>query len=575
MKVFKSNTTRIVIACFIIFMAIPFIFVESDEVVKNSTPGIPLEQSSNPLAKIIDRIGSFYGFKKNAAKQNRSSFAKKGDVLASTKMRGKGHLSSSEMAQTKDSSVDLSGLLADSESASGVSSRPGHRPPALPEVKEYIRMDGGTYEVIKDHEGRKFVAMPDGFVPYEKLMSDTVSQEEFEAAKKQAPQLEDWEIFEALRSPGGLPAYLASGGNSAFYRDNNRGYYDKEGKEGTRLFGMRSSGRGGDNDDIYDERKLAASIAANTNKVNGGASGGRASLSSIRSKHQANQTAGEEAKNEEEKSNQEVNFSDLIETGIIIGNKKEILKSDKSTPSKSFAGTQAEGNTEEEIEVFEVGSVNDDVNDHMFKAFADFGVKAFQVKSVSGETIRNQWKYPEVASMAEKDAPGTAFTSINTFPESLRESFSQTDRIYAENSKQINEMQKINNFKLNIAVVDGADDNGIKAVRSDSFHYKIVEGLTGAKDIAKKGYISIKPEDKAKTLIVVSDNETWKNLKKAGYNVVMFNKYAITPNDLNSFYDETLSTVRKMSANIASSNKVSEKEYQKIASSLKNANARI
>ena len=89
MRVFKSNTTRIVIACFIIFMAIPFIFVESSGSGKRSDVSIPMESSANPLAKIIDRIGSFYGFKK--ARPSRGSFEKgsggvsNGEVLASLK----------------------------------------------------------------------------------------------------------------------------------------------------------------------------------------------------------------------------------------------------------------------------------------------------------------------------------------------------------------------------------------------------------------------------------------------------------------------------------------------------------
>ncbi len=552
MKFLKSNTTRIALACFIIFMAIPFIFVESNTPIKNTTPGIPMEQSSNPLAKIIDRIGSFYGFKKSPAKQQvRSSFEKKNNLVASTKMRGKSQLASSEMAQAKEPPLEFGDITADSNFSTP--SRKFNKEPSLPLVKEYIRMDGGTYEVIKGHDGRKFVAMPDGFVPYEKLMADTVSQEDFEAAKKQAPQLEDWEIFEALRSPGGLPAYLAAGGNNVLYKDPNRGYYDKEGKEGTRLFGMRSSGRGGSTDDIYDERKLSASIAENGAKI----SGGSAALSSIRSKVDATKASEKEAEN---KQTTDPNaLESLIANGIIIGNKTEILK--KTVPTNTFQEKKTKDSSSERIEVFQAKDNNNDVNNHMLNAFTAFGIKPFEKETVTGEILSNQWKYPDVASLNNKKFLGVEFAKINDFPEPLSESFKQSDILYDDISTQINKMQKVNNFKLNIAVVDGADNNGIKAVRDDSFHYKIVEGLTGAKNIAdERGYISIKPEDKAKTLIVVSDNQTWQNLKKAGYNTVMFNKYAITPADLNSLYNETLDTVQKMSVNIASAEKLSEKE---------------
>ena len=91
MRIFKSNTTKIVIACFIIFMAIPFIFVESPETQKNKSVSIPLEQSSNPLTRFLDRIGSFYGLKKGSrVSDSGSSSLGNGSVnLASAKKSGR------------------------------------------------------------------------------------------------------------------------------------------------------------------------------------------------------------------------------------------------------------------------------------------------------------------------------------------------------------------------------------------------------------------------------------------------------------------------------------------------------
>ena len=110
----------------------------------------------------------------------------------------------------------------------------------------------------------------------------------------------------------------------------------------------------------------------------------------------------------------------------------------------------------------------------------------------------------------------------------------------------IKDLKKKNNFNIKLAVVDGLEEDGkIKAVSKDTFHYKIISSLIEGED--KFGpYVDIKPADKADTLLVVSDPDTLNNLKKAGYNAVLFNNYAITPSDMSNFYTSTLKEVANM-----------------------------
>lgn len=538
MRVFKSNTTRIVIACFIIFMAIPFIFVESSGDGKRSDVSIPLETTSNPLAKIIDRIGSFYGFKK---RPSRASFNKSGvpapsengDILASLKRPAQ---------DTSAAGVEGAGLpaasgdiLSSDGSSSGVSVSGGRAVAAgrLPQVKEYIRMDGETYEVVTDPAGRKFVAMPDGFVPYEKLMSDTVSQEEFDAARAQAPDLEDWEIFEALRSPGGLPAYLASGGKNVFYRDDTPGYYDRDGKEGSRLFGLRAGGRGGEGDDIYDERKLIKSIVESKDKVSsqkGGMSGG------MRVKY----VEGKKAQDADNADNPAIQtLASLIENGVIIGDEKVGLKA-ASNSQRSFRERNKESELDKTIKL-----KDESVNIYMAKAM---GVANFSKEDENGEELKNPWVYP--ANLDLDNTPGKNFfySNANVFAgkEYIKDNFIQSDTLYQSAIKDLKDLKNKNNLNIKLAVVDGLEEDGrIKAVSKDTFHYKIIERLTEGED--KFGpYVDIKPADKADTLLVVSDPDTLNNLKKAGYNAVLFNNYAITPSDMSNFYTSTLKEVANM-----------------------------
>lgn len=537
MRAFKSNTTRIVIACFIIFMAIPFIFVESSGDGKRSDVSIPMETSSNPLAKIIDRIGSFYGFKK---RPSRASFNKSGAAVASdggevlASLKRSAEVAPGSGMDGADSPA-AGGDIFSSDGSSGVSVSGGGAVPAgrLPQVKEYVRMDGETYEVITDPAGRKFVAMPDGFVPYEKLMSDTVSQEEFDAARAQAPDLEDWEIFEALRSPGGLPAYLARGGNNVFYRGDTPGYYDRDGKEGSRLFGLRSSGRGGEEDDIYDERKLIKSIIENKEKLassKGGISGG------MRVKY----VEGKKAQDDDNPDNADTQtLASLIENGVIIGDEKVGLKA-ASNSQRSFR---------ERSKVPEVNKTiklkDESVNIYMAKAM---GVADFSKVDEKGENLQNPWVYPETLGL--DNIPGKNFfdSNANVFAdkEYIKDNFKQSDNLYQSIIIDIKDLKTKNNLDIKLAVVDGLEEDGkIKAVSKDTFHYKIIERLIEGED--KFGpYVDIKPADKADTLLVVSDPDTLNNLKKAGYNAVLFNNYAITPYDMSNFYTSTLKEVANM-----------------------------
>ncbi len=540
MRAFKSNTTRIVIACFIIFMAIPFIFVESSGDGKRSDVSIPMETSSNPLAKIIDRIGSFYGFKK---RPSRASFNKSGAAVASdggevlASLKRSAEVAPGSGMDGADSPAE-GGDIFSSDGSSGVSVSGGGAVPAgrLPQVKEYVRMDGETYEVITDPAGRKFVAMPDGFVPYEKLMSDTVSQEEFDAARAQAPDLEDWEIFEALRSPGGLPAYLARGGNNVFYRGDTPGYYDRDGKEGGRLFGLRSSGRGGEEDDIYDERKLIKSIIENKEKLassKGGISGG------MRVKYVEGKKAQDDDNDDNADNADAQTLASLIENGVIIGDEKVGLKEASNTQG-SFMEPNKESELDKTIKLKDEG-----VNIYMAKAM---GVADFFKEDEKGEKLQNPWVYPE--DLDNSYTPGKNFfdSNENVFAgkRDIKDNFIQSDNLYQSIIIDIKDLKTKNNLDIKLAVVDGVEEDGkIKAVSKDTFHYKIISSLIEGED--KFGpYVDIKPADKSDTLLVVSDPDTLNNLKKAGYNAVLFNNYAITPSDMSNFYTGALKEVSNM-----------------------------
>ena len=401
-------------------------------------------------------------------------------------------------------------------------------------------MDGETYEVVSDPSGRKFVAMPDGFVPYEKLMSDTVSQEDFEAARAQAPELEDWEIFEALRSPGGLPAYLASGGKNVFYNDDSPGYYSEgagPGGEGRRLFGISSAGSGAalNDDDIYDERKFTQGIMESKAKL-------AAKKDAIGGNMRVKYVKGQKTSAEDKTQNQQgEGFSSLIKSKVVIGNEK--VGFNESTPSgqNTFVGRNQK-------QVKTIKLKREDVGSYMARTM---GVEDFYKTDANGEELLNPWVYPEDAEN-KKWTPGESFfesnRSVFNNKEGIKAAFEESDKVYTESQKGIADLEKENKINFKLAVIDGVDDNGrIRALSKDTFHYKIVANLIKGENNFGP-YINIKPSDKADTVFVVPDSESYYNLKSAGYNAVLFNNYAITPSDLTNFYQDARKELSDMYA---------------------------
>lgn len=95
-------------------------------------------------------------------------------------------------------------------------------------------------------------------------------------------------------------------------------------------------------------------------------------------------------------------------------------------------------------------------------------------------------------------------------------------------------------------MVDGIDEhNKVKAVHKNTFHYQVVQSFLNGTDNSGDE-INVKPYEKADTLLIVPDKASLAQLKAAGYNAVLFNKYAITPKDTEAFYVNALLAVEDM-----------------------------
>lgn len=267
MQFLNNNGFRTAVIVFIIFLAIPFLFTDKQPTAltpqQEVSGGLPVGMTKNPLAKFFNRVASFYGLKNKAGQgiDSLNSYADAGS--AAQNLSGLGD--DSPVTIEEASSGAPKGFVATDGGAQGADVQAS----AGEVVQEYVRMDGKTYEVVKDPSGKKYVLTDNGPVSFDELMASTVSKEEFEAAKKIAPSLSDDEIPYAIRSPYGVKGYLDRKMQGLLTYEDNPSLFggpdgNLRGQRGSSLFGGPSGhSMFGGNEEAFDEAKsgLASKFA--------------------------------------------------------------------------------------------------------------------------------------------------------------------------------------------------------------------------------------------------------------------------------------------------------------------------
>jgi len=87
-------------------------------------------------------------------------------------------------------------------------------------AEEYVEIDGDKFKVIQDITGKKYVATAKGHIPYEEVVRNTVSEQEFIRAKKQLVNATDSEIMQYIIAQ----KQAASANNATAKKNNTRSY---------------------------------------------------------------------------------------------------------------------------------------------------------------------------------------------------------------------------------------------------------------------------------------------------------------------------------------------------------------
>lgn len=559
MQFLRSNLVRTILIVFIVFLAVPFLFTDGKlqadtQPMVDGSSSSPVIVSKNPLSKFLNRVAGFYGFKKNKgqslADKLQNSYDRQQAAREIAKAGGKDIESG---ALDADKSADGSYITASAGAAGAYKNSIGN---AGKEefVQEYVRMNGKTYDVVTDMQGRKFVAMEDGMVSFDELMNSTVSKEEFEAAQRLAPHLSEQELIEAIRSPGGVQGYLSRGGNNMFSNGDTPSAFGKDGgKQGnSSLFGLGGGMGASGGDDSFNENKTR--LSEKYNRVNNSAAGSAGSLSM---KYTAANAMNPETYVDAKTA------AGLGITDRFIGANPKKFSALVTKSESSFEDSQnnSKNGAPEAITVAlnsaDTAIIPDNKKTLSFMTDTLLNGKKFEgTVDISGhkQVLENPWTVP---NNIDNGSPAKSFygSNVNTLSQTekgniyrLLATWEASDNVYNGSQKTIiktmNEMKK----PMNIVMIDGFEKGNVAAVRPDTFFYQVATGLFGnrVRNLAEKDNtinLDKLTQNKTNTIVVVPTEEGAKQLRKNGFNVVVFNQYAVTPEILNNFYADTLSVV--------------------------------
>ena len=200
----RKNSGKVALVVLIAFFTLPFIYGNQEE--EDFSPfavksGMPYQ--ANPISRLADRIASFYGFSRPSAGDRTSAI--KGKVAAhhvfnkESSSAGSTSQDNTLLASSKRYSSDKSSSTQPSTTSAASTSYANAYSKSNSPVKGYVKVNGNDYKVIEDAKGEKYVVTPKGHVPYRELVQNTVSEQEFLAAKKRMPNANDIEILQTLQ----------------------------------------------------------------------------------------------------------------------------------------------------------------------------------------------------------------------------------------------------------------------------------------------------------------------------------------------------------------------------------------
>lgn len=125
--------------------------------------------------------------------------------------------------------------------------------------------------------------------------------------------------------------------------------------------------------------------------------------------------------------------------------------------------------------------------------------------------------------------------------------WTDSDKQYSQNKAEI--AASTNGDVTPFVMINGQKDPyTMITMPENSYYYQVTANLlnNNVRNVDNEGSVDLNKIDRNKTLVVVPEKPLADNLRKDGYKVALFERYIVTPNNLNNFYKQTSSAVNEI-----------------------------
>ncbi|MBR1979910.1 hypothetical protein [Candidatus Proelusimicrobium excrementi] len=576
MKSYAVDSVYAFIIFVVAFLILPF-FVPYEGEGKVSAPlgeySIEEEEKPEVFTRVIDRVSSFYRLKRKKRPYVKAGAAKEAENAKTASLKRQN--STKNEAQTKNGVKIVSAPERFSEAENlRASSSNGYARPSAPDMAE---LNGNLYKIMPDHYGNKYVITGGGPVPLKSFLANggRVVKPVYSSGNERGAAGAG-KVYTASAYPGNTRA-RSSGQNiprTETVNKNSSGHGSLTGfshgraslpssESGSSNYASFGSGRDKFSIGPYDfnsDNSGFEELKGNLNSSSGGSPGQRTEnaesripkaykLQNIQPILSDKSISVTDAKTEQDISlSTEGTDASFDEWGDASADNWD--ENPAPEPSKDKQ-TAPQNVIVRKIEKGDVSSGFIPSDELTRRAMTDELLGGLSFQGVAGRKnipVKDPWILPNSID----DRPGNAFIRANSNiisekDEKTRGLWTESDMQYAENKDIIAASTKGESTAL-VMINGQKDPYTMLTMPENSYYYQVTAGLlnNNVRKVENNGSVDLNKIDRNKVLVVVPEKPLAENLRKDGYKVALFERYIVTPRNLNNFYKQTSSAVNEI-----------------------------
>ncbi len=576
MKSYAVDSVYAFIIFVVAFLILPF-FVPYENEGKASAPlgeySIEEEEKPEVFTRVIDRVSSFYRLKRKKRPYAKADVSKEAENGKTASLKKQNSAKNETSAKNGGKGVPSQERFSEAANHGEKVSTP-YAGPSAPDMAE---LNGNLYKIMPDHYGNKYVITGGGPVPLKSFLAN--------GGRVVRPVLSSGSERGAA---GSGKVYTASA-----YPRNTRAKSSGRNASRAEAVNKNSSAHGSLSGFSHGRASLSSSESGNSNYASFGSGKDKFSIGPYDFnsgnggfedlKGNLNSSSGGSPGQRTENAESRIPKAYKLQNIQPILSDKSISVTDAKTEqdiSLSPDGTDvpfdewgdgsgdnwgdnpapepskdkqpvAQNVIVRKIEKGDVSSgfIPSDENTRRAMTEELLGGRSFQgIAGSKNIPVKDPWILPNSID----DRPGNAFIRANSNviseeDEKARGLWTESDIQYAENKDIIAASTK--GASTDFVMINGQKDPyTMLTMPENSYYYQVTAGLlnNNVRKVENNGSVDLNKIDRNKVLVVVPEKPLADNLRKDGYKVALFERYIVTPRNLNNFYKQTSSAVNEI-----------------------------